>query len=50
LENYYLLYTALGEFYQQASCPDRALDYFMKAKELARSPAIRQLLDRKMCR
>ena len=50
LENYYLLYTALGEFYQQAGCPDKALDYFAKAKELTRSPAIRQLLDRKMCR
>jgi len=50
LENYYLLYTALGEFYQQAGSADKALDYFRKAKELTRSPAIRQLLDRKMCR
>jgi tetratricopeptide (TPR) repeat protein len=50
LENYYLLYAALGEFYLQAGDREKALGYFRKAKELTRSPAIRQVLDRKMCR
>jgi RNA polymerase sigma factor (sigma-70 family) len=50
LENYYLLYTALGEFYRQAGDQDKALDYFHKARGLTRSPAIRQVLDRKICR
>jgi predicted RNA polymerase sigma factor len=48
LENYYLLYASLGEFYCQIGDPVNATDYFLRAKNLARSPAIRDLLDRKL--
>ena len=48
LENYYLLYASLGEFYCQIGDRINATDYFLRAKNLARSPAIRDLLDRKM--
>ncbi|GGA94401.1 RNA polymerase sigma factor [Puia dinghuensis] len=50
LENSYLLYTSLGEFYYLAGKKELALDYFLRARTLTRSPAIRQLLDRKMSR
>lgn len=48
LENYYLLYASLGEFYCQIGDRTNATDYFLRAKNLARSPAIRGLLDRKL--
>jgi RNA polymerase sigma factor (sigma-70 family) len=48
LENYYLLYAALGEFYCQVGDKNNSTDYFLRAKSLARSPAIRDLLDRKL--
>ena len=50
LENSYLLYTSLGEFYYLAGKKEQALDYFLRARTLTRSPAIRELLDRKMSR
>lgn len=50
LENYYLLYASLGEFYYLAGRKEEALDYFLQAKALTRSPAIREVLDRKMSR
>ncbi len=50
LENYYLLYASLGEFYQQVGEQQRSCDYFRRAKDLTRSPAIHQLIDRKMSR
>jgi RNA polymerase sigma-70 factor (ECF subfamily) len=48
LENYYLLYASLGEFYCQTGDRNNATAYFLRAKELARSAAIRDLLDRKL--
>jgi RNA polymerase sigma-70 factor (ECF subfamily) len=48
LENYYLLYASLGEFYCQIGDKNNATDYFLRAKNLARSAAIRDLLDRKL--
>jgi RNA polymerase sigma factor (sigma-70 family) len=48
LENYYLLYASLGEFYRQAGHKEVAHGYFQRAKSLTRSPAIREVLDRKM--
>jgi len=50
LENYYLLYASLGEFYYLAGRKQEAVDYFQKAKNLTRSPAIREVIDRKMAR
>ena len=50
LENYYLLYASLGEFYYLAGRKEEAVDYFLRAKELTRSPAIREVIDRKMSR
>lgn len=50
LENYYLLYASLGEFYYLAGRREEAIDYFLRAKELTRSPAIREVLHRKMSR
>jgi RNA polymerase sigma factor (sigma-70 family) len=50
LETYYLLYASLGEFYQQAGKDHVAHGYFQRAKDLARSPAIRDFLDRKLSR
>lgn len=48
LENYYLLYASLGEFYSQAGQKTEAAAYFMRAKELTKSAATREVLDRKM--
>lgn len=50
LENYYLLYASLGEFYQQVGDYEQAFGYFQRAKDLARSPAIREALERKLSR
>jgi RNA polymerase sigma-70 factor (ECF subfamily) len=50
LENYYLLYVALGEFCFLAGRKTEAIDYFLQAKALTRSPAIRDVIDRKMTR
>ncbi|HLZ87068.1 MAG TPA: DUF6596 domain-containing protein, partial [Puia sp.] len=50
LENYYLLYASLGEFYFLLGRKEEALNYFLHAKTLTRSPAIRELIDRKMSR
>jgi RNA polymerase sigma-70 factor (ECF subfamily) len=50
LENYYLLYASLGEYYFQSAQKEEALENFTKAKKLAKSPAIRELLQRKMVR
>jgi len=48
LENYYLLYASLGEFYQEAGDMAKACRYFHQAKDLARSPAVKQLLEKKI--
>ena len=48
LENYYLLYASLGEYYFQSSRNDKALENFAIAKKLAKSPATKELLERKM--
>jgi RNA polymerase sigma factor (sigma-70 family) len=48
LENHYLLYASLGEFYSQAGQKTEAAAYFMRAKELTKSAATREVLDRKM--
>jgi RNA polymerase sigma-70 factor (ECF subfamily) len=50
LENYYLLYASLGEFYEQTGEKEKARAYFRRAKDLARSSAIHELLDRKISR
>ncbi len=48
LENYYLLYASLGEYYFQSSRNEEALENFIIAKKLTKSPAIKELLERKM--
>ena len=50
LENYYLLYASLGEFYQEAGGSEEARRYFRRAQELARSPAVKELLEKKISR
>ena len=50
LENYYLLYAALGEFYHLSGDKEQAVDYFLRAKILTRSPAVNHLLDLKLSR
>ncbi|HXB09923.1 MAG TPA: DUF6596 domain-containing protein, partial [Puia sp.] len=50
LENYYLLYASLGEFYYLAGRKEEAVDYFLQAKALTRSPAIHEVIHRKMSR
>jgi RNA polymerase sigma-70 factor (ECF subfamily) len=50
LENYYLLYASLGEFYFLAGRREEAVDYFLRARELTRSPAVREVIHRKMSR
>lgn len=47
LEGYYLLYASLGEFYAQAGQKKEAAAYFQQAKQLTKSPATREVLDRK---
>jgi RNA polymerase sigma factor (sigma-70 family) len=48
LENYYLLYASLGEFYSLAGEKEEAIGYFTKAKMLTKSAATREVLERKM--
>jgi RNA polymerase sigma-70 factor (ECF subfamily) len=48
LENYYLLYASLGEFYSQSGQKIKAVDYFFRATELTRSVATREVLERKI--
>jgi RNA polymerase sigma-70 factor (ECF subfamily) len=48
LENYYLLYASLGEFYSLAGLKTEAVGYFMRAKMLTRSPATREVLEKKL--
>ena len=48
LENYYLLYASLGEFYQETGARQEARQYFQRAQDLAKSPAIKTLLAKKM--
>jgi RNA polymerase sigma factor (sigma-70 family) len=50
LDNYYLLDASLGEFYQQLGQKEEALLYFRRARELTRSAAIREVLDKKIAR
>jgi RNA polymerase sigma-70 factor (ECF subfamily) len=50
LDNYYLLDASLGEFYQQLGQKEEALLYFSRARELTRSAAIREVLDKKIAR
>jgi RNA polymerase sigma factor (sigma-70 family) len=50
LDNYYLLDASLGEFYQQLGQKEEALLYFRRARELTRSTAIREVLDKKIAR
>ena len=50
LDNYYLLDASLGEFYQQLGQKEEALAYFRRARELTRSTAIREVLDKKIAR
>ena len=48
LENYCLLYASLGEFYYQTGRTTEAIDYYLRAKSLAKSPAARDAIDRKI--
>lgn len=48
LQNYYPLYASLGEFYALTGQKERAVAYFTRAKELTKSAATRQVMDRKM--
>ncbi len=48
LKSYYLLYASLGEYYFQSGQKEDALNNFTKAKMLVRSPAILELLQRKI--
>jgi RNA polymerase sigma factor (sigma-70 family) len=48
LDAYYLLYASLGEFYQQTGKAAEATAYFRRAHALTKSPAIREVLDRKI--
>jgi RNA polymerase sigma-70 factor (ECF subfamily) len=50
LDNYYLLDASLGEFYQLLGQKEEALLYFRRARELTRSTAIREVLDKKIAR
>ena len=50
LDNYYLLDASLGEFYQLLGQKEEALFYFRRARELTRSTAIREVLDKKIAR
>jgi RNA polymerase sigma factor (sigma-70 family) len=50
LEGYYLLYAALGEFYQQTGKGVEANAYFRKAQTMTKSVAIRAALEKKMVR
>jgi RNA polymerase sigma factor (sigma-70 family) len=48
LENYYLLYASLGEFYRQMGDKEKALTYFTLAKTRTKSPSVSVLLERKL--
>ena len=48
LEGSYLLYASLGEYYFQSGKNGEALNNFMKAKTLVSSPALLELLQKKM--
>jgi RNA polymerase sigma factor (sigma-70 family) len=48
LEDYYLLYASLGEFYSQTAKKEEAIAYFSRAKALTKSAATRTVLDRKI--
>jgi predicted RNA polymerase sigma factor len=48
LENYYPLYASLGEFYGQVGEKERAIGYFQQAKELTKSAATKEVMDRKI--
>jgi len=50
LDNYYLLYAALGEFYQQVGQAPQAQAYFRQALSMTKSAAIREVLEKKMKR
>jgi RNA polymerase sigma factor (sigma-70 family) len=50
LDNYYLLYASLGEFYQELGVKEKADAYFRRAQELTRSAAIREVLERKIAK
>ena len=50
LDSYYLLYAALGEFYQQVGQAPEAHAYFRQALSLTKSAAIREALEKKMNR
>lgn len=50
LENYYLLYASLGEFYQMLGEAGKALTYFRRAQQLTRSQAIREVVEKKIAR
>lgn len=48
LASYPLLYASLGEFYYQTGEPSVALEYFLDARRLTKSPSVIEVLDRKM--
>src|SRR5579863_1767744 len=50
LDNYYLLDASLGEFYQELGLNEEARAYFRRAQEQTRSPAIREVLEKKIGR
>jgi RNA polymerase sigma-70 factor (ECF subfamily) len=50
LDSYYLLYAALGEFYQQVGQAPKAQAYFRQALSMTKSAAIREVLEKKMKR
>ena len=50
LQNYYPLYASLGEFYSQLDAKEKAIAYFMRAKELTKSAATREVMEKKIKR
>ncbi|HEY4290527.1 MAG TPA: DUF6596 domain-containing protein [Puia sp.] len=48
LQNYYLLYASLGEFYHEMGDGQEARSYFQRAQDLVKSPAVKLLLSKKM--
>jgi RNA polymerase sigma-70 factor (ECF subfamily) len=50
LDNYYLLYASLGEFYRQVGKAPEAHAYFRQARSMTKSATIREALEKKMKR
>ena len=50
LDGYYLLHASLGEFYHELGLREEARTCFRRARELTKSPAIRDVLEKKIAR